>query len=157
MVIAKLLKIISYLLEIIAELTLGSTQAVRLIITARLDGEQDFEEVSMAFKVPIDRKASFAFKPVDKNGNPALIDGLPVCTFSNPALGVLTTDAAGVGHLTPVGPLGTAQLQVEADADIGVGVQKITALLDVELVAGTAVGFGIEGTLDPVAPVTPEP
>ena len=42
-----------------------------------------------------------------------------------------------------VGPLGTAQVSVSADADTGEGVATITALADIEVLASQATAVGI--------------
>jgi len=48
--------------------------------------------------------------------------------------------------------LGTAQINVTADADLGSGVTTINGVLDVQVVAGQAVGFTIQTS--PPVPVT---
>lgn len=76
----------------------------------------------------------------DKAGNPASVDGAPVWTSSDET--VLTVAAATDGLTavaTATGKLGTAQVSVAADADLGEGTATITGVLDVTVLAGSAV------------------
>jgi hypothetical protein len=105
----------------------------------------------MAFIMTDVQKVSLAVQPVDAAGNPAALDGAPVWTSTDPA--VLTVTAAPDGlsaEAVAVGPLGTAQVSVSADADMGAGVTTITGVLDVQVMASAAVSLGI-------TPGTPEP
>lgn len=109
------------------------------------------EEDSMtAFTLPDDKTAGAAVAYVDAKGNPATVDGAPVWTSSDET--ILTVAAAADGMsavVTPVGPLGTAQIKIDADADMGAGVTDIITLADVEVVAGQAVAGNVTLTLNP--------
>lgn len=92
------------------------------------------------FTLPDDKTASAAIAYVDAKGNPATVEGAPVWSSSDEA--ILTVAAAADGFsavVTPVGPLGSAQIKVVADADMGEGVTEIITIGDVEVVAGSAV------------------
>lgn len=106
---------------------------------------------SMAYTLPVDRKVAALIQPVDMYGNPAKIDGVPAWTVSDPGVLAITPAADGLSCVVePVGPLGVAQLKVEADADLGAGVKPIMGLADIECVAGEAVAMNVSfGTPEP--------
>lgn len=74
-------------------------------------------------------------------GNPAPVDGVPTWASSSPEIVEITPAADGMSaELTTPGGLGTAQISVKADADLGADVRDITGLLDVEVKsAGAAI------------------
>jgi hypothetical protein len=81
---------------------------------------------------------SVAFKTA--KGNAAVVDGAPVWRSSNEAVLAVTPSSDGLSaKVVAVGPLGTAQVSVEADADLGAGTRLITGTLDVEVRASEAV------------------
>jgi hypothetical protein len=105
--------------------------------------------------LPNDHKVTASIQPVDAKGNPATIDGLAQWSSSSPQI-------ANVANLSPdslsadiiPGPeLGSCQINVTADADLGAGTQTISGVLYVTVQAGAAVGFVIQTTA-PV-PITP--
>lgn len=76
----------------------------------------------------------------DKAGNPASVDGAPVWTSSDETVLTVVADATGLtATATATGKLGTAQVSVTADADLGAGTTAITGVLDVTVLAGSAV------------------
>lgn len=92
------------------------------------------------FTLPDDKSVGVTISYVDAKGNPAKVEGVPVWSSSDPAvLAVVAAEDGMSATVTPVGPLGTAQIKVEADADLGEGVAPLITLGDVEVVAGTAV------------------
>lgn len=91
--------------------------------------------------LPVDRKVSATVSFVDRGGNLAAVEGY-VWGTDRPDL--LTVDAVdGVATITPVGPLGSAQVVVTADADLGEGITELVLLAQIEVIAGTAVGGSI--------------
>jgi len=99
---------------------------------------------------------SVAFKTAA--GNPAVVDGVPVWASSDPAIVSLEVAADGMSAVaTTVGPLGTVQVSVVADADLDEGeTREVTGTLDIEVKASEAVTVGIAaGTPEPKTPVTP--
>lgn len=86
---------------------------------------------------------------VDAKGNPAPIEGVTF-TSSDVAIVAVVDNGDGTATATAVGPLGTAQVRVDADAQIGDGVVPLTGLVDLEVVASEAVALS-------VAVGTPEP
>lgn len=106
---------------------------------------------SMSYTLPVDRKVAALIQPVDMYGNPALIEGVPVWSVSDPGVLAITPSVDGLSVVVePLGPLAVAQLKVEGDADLGTGVKTIVGLADVETVAGEAVAFNVQfGTPEP--------
>lgn len=75
---------------------------------------------------------------------PAKVDGLPSWAVTDESLASLTVSEDGMSAmLLPLGPVGSFQVQVKADADLGEGVKEILGSLDVELAAGEAVSVEI--------------
>jgi len=101
-----------------------------------------------------DHKVTASITPVDSKGNPAAIDGLAAWSSSSPDIVTVTnvsTDSLSA-DVVPGTALGAAQINVTADADLGSGVSTINGVLDVQVVAGQAVGFTI--STSPPVPVT---
>ena len=93
-----------------------------------------------AFILTDSQEVSASIAYVDKAGNPASVEGAPVWASSDDS--VLTVLAAADGMsatASSTGKLGTAQLTVTADADLGAGVTSLTAMQDFEIIAGAAV------------------
>ncbi len=102
------------------------------------------------FKLPDDKTASASVAYVDAKGNQAVVDGAPVWASSDPS--ILAVEAAADGlsaTITPVGPLGSAQISITADADVGAGVTELVTLADVEVIAGSAVAGNVTLTQNP--------
>lgn len=84
----------------------------------------------------VNLKVAFA----DKAGNPASVDGAPVWTSSDDTVLTVTAAADGLSAVAAsTGKLGTAQVTVTADADLGAGNTPIAGTLDVQVLAGQAV------------------
>ena len=81
----------------------------------------------------------------DALGNAAKVDGKPVWAVNDPNQVIVLTVSDDGSSATAVttGKVGTAQIQVTADADLGSGVTQLTAVQDVEVVASAAVTLGI--------------
>lgn len=78
-------------------------------------------------------------KILDKRGNPAPLDGAPSWESSDPAKVAIEPAADGMSAtISAVGPLGTAQVIVSADARLGPDTKTITGTLDVEVTASEA-------------------
>lgn len=83
-------------------------------------------------------------------GNPARVDGVPVWASSNTAVADVAASADGLSAvITTPGGIGTAQVNVTADADLGTGTREVSAVLDVVVQPAEAVTASI-------APGTPE-
>lgn len=92
-----------------------------------------------------EQKVSLAVSFKTAAGNPAVVDGVPVWATSDPAIVSLVVAADGMSAVaTTVGPLGTAQVSVTADADLDVDeTREVTATIDIEVRAAEATTVGI--------------
>jgi hypothetical protein len=98
----------------------------------------------MALILTDEQKVQLSIQPVTAAGNPAAVDGVPVWSVSDAT--ILTLDVAADGMSAwaiSAGPLGTSQVSVTADADLGAGIRNISAVLDVQVVAAEAVAMAI--------------
>jgi len=101
-------------------------------------------KIDMAFTLTDIQQVTLAITAVDARGNPAKLDGAPVWATSDAALLTVTPSADGMSCVaTAVGPLGTAQVTVTADADLGAGIRELTGLLDIEIIASEALNVTI--------------
>lgn len=98
-----------------------------------------------------EQKVTLSIQPLTQAGNPAKVDGKPVWSVSNPELISISESEDGLSVVaSTVGPLGSAQVSVSADADLGEGVRELFSILDVEVIAAEAVSLGIvAGTPEP--------
>lgn len=86
------------------------------------------------------QKVSLELKITDAKGNPAKVDGVPEWSSTDSTIVTITPSTDGMtGVAAAVGPLGTASINVLADADLGQGVKTIQGTLDIEVIAGDAV------------------
>lgn len=99
----------------------------------------------MALILKDTQKFSAAVKYVDGKGNPAKVEGTPQWSVSDVnLLGVTPSDDGMSAEVVATGPLGSCQVSVTADADLGEGTKPIIGTLDVDIVAGEAVSAVIE-------------
>jgi len=105
----------------------------------------------MALVLTDEQKVALTVAFTTASGNPARIDGVPKWQTSDETILTVVADEDGqTATATTVGPLGTAQVSVTADADLGAGIREITGTLDVEVLAAEAVTVGITaGTPEP--------
>jgi hypothetical protein len=123
----------------------------RIIFNVIISGIK-VEDIAMLV-LPNDHKVLVSIEPVDSKGNPAKVDGIPAWTSSADNTAYITGVASDGLSATvmPGDTLGTCQINVQADADLGSGVTQINGVLDVQVVAGQAVGFQIQtGELQPI-------
>jgi hypothetical protein len=96
------------------------------------------------FTMTDSQKASLTINPVDKRGNPARVDGIPVWASSDETKVTVAPAADGLScDVVAAGALGQCQVTVSADADLGPGVATINGVLDITIVGGQAVGLAI--------------
>lgn len=107
----------------------------------------------MFIKIPVDRVGVCLLKPVDTEGNPAPVDGLPVWEAALPELVKLTVAEDGLSvRIAPVGPLGATQITVSADVRLGPEVKTVQDVIEVVVIGGEAVSLGLtDGGLLPLA------
>ena len=89
-----------------------------------------------------EQKVALALDIRTAAGNPASVDGAPEWSSSGPITLEIAPDGLSAEAITD-GPLGMAQVSVRADADLGAGVQNITGILDIEVVAAQAASLSI--------------
>jgi len=81
---------------------------------------------------------------LDKKGNPATVDGLPVWSVSDATILSVQPAADGLSAtIVANGPLGLSQVSISGDADLGEGMKPVVGTLDVTVVAGEAVSATI--------------
>jgi hypothetical protein len=91
----------------------------------------------------IGKKIPFSLVVTDAAGNAAEVESA-VFTVTDPAiLAIELSEDGKSGFVLPVGPLGTANLNVVADADLGEGVKSIEATGELQVFAGDAAIVGI--------------
>ena len=89
------------------------------------------------------QQAALSISAVDAKGNPAPVENV-VYEGSDPNILVVRADPADETKATVLArTVGTAQVTVKADADIGEGEKELMGLLDVEVVAAEAVALSI--------------
>lgn len=128
-------------------------RAVRSRFTFKLNGVSFTFIGDFQMLLPIDKKlVGCTVSYVDRAGNAARVDGTPVWATDRPDLLALTPSEDGMScDIAPVGPLGSGQITVTADADLGEGVRELVTLGSIDCVAGDAVG-GVINFPEPVAP-----
>lgn len=98
----------------------------------------------MALVLSDTQQCVLTINPVDKKGKPASVEaGSTKWTSSDATVATVAAEMDSVqAVVTAVGP-GTCQINVAADADLGMGVATIAGTLDVTVTAGQAVSLGI--------------
>jgi hypothetical protein len=126
----------------------STCRGLRLAFTSVQVGTIFVEGDITMIKVPVDVTAVAAIRVTDSFGNAAAVDGVATWALSDPAGVELMPAADGMSATVKSldGGLRTVQLQVSVDADLGSGVQALSAVADVEFVAGTASAIAIDIT-----------
>lgn len=108
-----------------------------------LDTQIYMEDIDMLILTDT-QQVILSIEPKTKAGNLANVDGIPQWSVVDGTLLEITPDATGLSAtITTTGALGTTQVSVTVDADLGEGVTEITGVLDIEVKAGQAVSLGI--------------
>jgi hypothetical protein len=99
----------------------------------------------MALTLTATQFSKLSIAPKDRKGNPAKLDGVPEWATDNSEILTITPSADGLScDVTAVGMIGTANVQVTGDADVGSGVTPIIGTLEVEVIAGNAITVDID-------------
>lgn len=115
----------------------------RLVFSeVRIDRSLVMKGNIMGLILPVDKRVDLSIQPQDIQGNPARIDGVPAWSASNENVSISVSEDGMSAVLVPL-TLGTVQINVTADADLGEGIETIGGVLDVEVVGGKAVALTI--------------
>jgi len=99
----------------------------------------------MATQVSIttEQKIPITFSPLTAQGSPATLDGPLTAEVVS---GDVTTEVSADGLTVTIisgSTVGTAQVKVTGDGDLGAGVRSIEEIIDVTLTNAEAISFGI--------------
>jgi hypothetical protein len=108
--------------------------------------------IDLIMDLQADKKAAFAFGPVDELGNPTTFDGTIAFTVDDPSVVALTDNGDGSGEIAAVGVLGVATLTGTATPTDGS--DPIVGAEAINVIAGDAEGFSF--TFQPPEEVTPD-
>jgi hypothetical protein len=111
--------------------------AVSVCFNVEIEGQIHLGVSNVTIKDNQKFTASVVF--LDAKGKVAAVDGAPVWTGSNDVAFTVTPSEDGLSAEVVANDLGTGQVSVSADADLGAGVTTITGTLDLEVIAGDAV------------------
>jgi hypothetical protein len=143
-IVAALLKVIRQLTEVSLSLLQKPARVTQIAFSFVSSVPIQFHIGVKSMKLTDVQKVVGSIAPRDAVGNPAPVDGIPVWASSDTAIVMLTPAPDGMSAVVEaVGPLGTAQVSVSADADTGEGVATITAVADIEVLASQATAVGI--------------
>lgn len=118
--------------------------AVAILFDVLTEGQ--FFEGATSMQMTDTQKSTITLRPVDKAGNPAPVQAGSVVWDDSEVKTVagVTPSADGLSiDVVSAGPLGSGQLRVSADADLGDGVVTISDAIQITIVAGQAVGLGL--------------
>jgi hypothetical protein len=76
----------------------------------------------------------------DAGGQPAKVDGPTTWTSSDETIVQVTGGSSNplITNIYAPGPIGVAQVQASADADMGAGVRKVSSVIEITTIAGEA-------------------
>lgn len=99
----------------------------------------------MASTMQAGSRATVSVEWKDSAGHTVKVDGPTVWDSSAPGIVEckVATGNPSIANLFAPGPVGTAQIQATADADLGEGKKAVTAMIDINVIAGEAVGGDI--------------
>jgi hypothetical protein len=90
-------------------------------------------------KMQANQKLKVSIKIKDKFGNEAKVDGVPAWSQMDDSKGSLVASEDGMSaEFSPSGPVGTNEIKVSCDADLGEGVKPLEGKLEIEIEAGQA-------------------
>lgn len=85
------------------------------------------------------KRVPVSFVIRDKFGNDATVDGVPAWASSDPEVLVVEPSEDGLSaFVRAIGPIGTSQITVTVDADLGEGVREITGTVALDARSGEA-------------------
>ena len=96
-------------------------------------------KVLLMFEMSDSQQTTLSVTFKDKKGQAAKVDGVPEWLVDNSELLSLTPAADGMSCVVAaVGPLGTANVTMKADADLGAGVTELVGTFEVTITGGNA-------------------
>lgn len=120
-----------------------------------IETSPNFGDAAMTVVLKDNQKVSIGIAPVDAKGNTAKIDGAPVWTVADATIVTLVPSEDGMSCVATAAAIGTTQITISADADLGEGVTTITGLVDIEVTGGVATGLNVTvGTPEDVVSTT---
>lgn len=81
------------------------------------------------------QQVTLTANPLDKNGNPAKVDGVPEWQIDNPALATVTPASDGMTALVKALGAGSLNVKCIADADLGSGIRNIEGTITIDITA----------------------
>ena len=111
----------------------------------------------MALTLTSVQQSKLSISAVDAKGNPAPVENVVYETSDLQIIVVGVNPNDETKAVVAARTVGTAQVTVTADADIGEGVKELMGLLDVEVVAAEAVALAIEAGVPEDQPSPPPP
>lgn len=97
----------------------------------------------------IDKNVRLAVTPLDRLNAPSVVDGPPVWSTSEPAVGTLAVAPDGLSATFTTAALGITQITVTADGDMGPGSRTVTGTFDIQVEQGEAQTLLIAGVEEP--------
>ena len=98
----------------------------------------------VSFQIPYGSQFPVSVDFKDNKGNPAKVDGAPAWATDNPAILTLEPAADGLSCVVKsTGVVGTATVQMTADADLGAGTKALLGTLEVEVTAREATSVAL--------------
>lgn len=101
------------------------------------------EQENLVLQLSDSQKCDLSISPVDKKGKHAPLDGIPDWTSSDDTVATVVASTDGLSAVVTAVDLGSCQINVSADADLGAGVVALSGALDVTVVGGQAVSLSI--------------
>jgi hypothetical protein len=118
--------------------TIIGPPAKMVIFTIKVGNTTTEGATKVKLKANEEFDVAVAFQDAAKN--PANVQGVPAWASNNEAVLTVTPSEDGLSAVcSTTGSVGSAQVSVSADADLGDGTTTITGVLDVEVLAGDAV------------------
>jgi hypothetical protein len=120
---------------------LGNRQTGRFVLRIGLPTRKDTKR--MEITITTEQKVTVTLKPVTATGKPAKLDGTPSWTVTdgdsvvNPSPDGLSAEL--VSSDTP----GTTTILLEADADLGEGIEPISEVIELTVTGAKASSFGL--------------
>lgn len=129
---------------------LGICPKGRFDVRIGLPTRKDTDNQMIAIDITNEQKVTVTLKPVTTTGKPAKLDGPPTWTNKDGDSVVNPSQDGLSAEIVSSDTLGTTTILLEADADLGEGVETITEEIQVTVTGAKASSFGlVVGTPEP--------